>query len=185
MNQIKQVLFVLLAAVLGGFILAFSLIWHYGPTGKYKASQSIIAPEIIQGINFKDLHPKTGKLTLFQFDTTEFVYFDFITGKWIQMPIPLETYASFYSFIQQDESLDNPSPDIVNLFQHSTPTALVTTVRTEVLPTAKAFQVIQFTKEGYYRVKLHGQDEEGKWAYFYHEGIFAEIMKRFLQKSVP
>lgn len=184
-SQVKQILTVLSAAVFAGFLLAFFMIWIYGPTGQYKAGQSILSPEIIEKISFKDSHPKTGKSVNFVFDHTEFVYFDYIRGQWQQKEIPLPAYQEFYHYISLDESLLDVKEEVLRLFQRPSPTALVTTVRTDVLPTAKVFQIIQFTKEEYYRVKLHGQQDDGKWAYFYHPGSYRKIMTLFATHPSP
>lgn len=178
-SQVKQIVTVLFSAVLGGFLLAFFLIWYYGPTGQYKADQTILSPEILQHINFKDAHPNTGQNVKFIYDKTDFVYFDNIRGRWVQKEIPLNIYDEFYLTISADKSLVDPKDDVLKLFQQPSPTALVTTVRTDVSPAAKAFQVIQFTREDYYRVKLHGHGEEGQWANFYHQGIYQKIMTLF------
>lgn len=184
-NQVKQIIGVLSTAVFGGFLLAFFLIWYYGPTGQYKANQTVLAPEIIEGISFKDIHPQIGQNVKFVFDQTEFVYFDFVRGAWNQKPITSLSYSDFYHYIQGDASLLDLDQNVLQLFQKPTPTALVTTVRSEVSPVAKAFQVIQFTKEDYYRVKLHGHLEEGEWAYFRHQGIYQKIMKLFIREEKP
>lgn len=182
-KQIKQLLFVLSTAVLGGFLLAFVMIMFYGPSGNYIAGQTILSPDIIEKIHFKDAHPKTGQSVQFTFDHNEFVHFDYLRGTWQQKPISLQSYAAFYQYIAQDSSLDKVKEEILALFQKPAPIALITTVRTDVSPIAKAFQVIQFTKEDYYRVKLHGQGDEGKWAYFYHSGLYQTMMTLFTAES--
>ncbi|MFI5344240.1 MAG: hypothetical protein ACHQUC_08475 [Chlamydiales bacterium] len=178
-KQIKQLLFVLSAAVFGGFLLAFIMIMFYGPSGNYIAGQTILSPDIIEKIYFKDTHPKTGQNVPFTFDHNEFVYFDYLRGIWQQKQISLQSYAAFYQYISNDSSLEGVKEEILALFQQSSPTALITTVRTDVSPIAKAFQVIQLTKEDYYRVKLQGQGDEGKWAYFYHSGLYQTTMTLF------
>lgn len=178
-KQIKQLLTVLSAAVFGGFLLAFIMIMYYGPSGLYVAGQTILSPDIIEKINFKDTHPKTHQNVRFIFDHTEFVFFDYLRGTWQQKQVPSEAYSKFYQIVALDNSIDDITKDLLELFQKLSPTALVTSVRTDVSPTAKIFQVIQFTKEGYYRVKLHGQEGEGEWAYFYHSDLFQLIMNIF------
>lgn len=178
-KQIKQLLFVLSTAVFAGFLLSFFMIMFYGPSGDYIAGQTILSPDIIDKIHFKDAHPKTGQNVPFTFDHNEFVYFDYLRGAWQQKQISLQSYAEFYQYISHDSSLEKVNEEILALFQKPSPIALITTVRTDVSPIAKAFQVIQLTKEDYYRVKLHGQGDEGKWAYFYHAGLYQTTMTLF------
>lgn len=178
-KQIKQLLVVLSSAVIGGFLLAWIMIMYYGPSGNYIAGQTILSPDIIERINFKDTHPKTGQNVQFMFDHTEFVFFDYLRGSWQQKQISHQSYVKFYGYIANDKSLGDLKEEILDLFQKPSPTALITSVRTDTTPIAKIFQVIQFTKEDYYRVKLHGQDDEGKWAYFYHSGLYQTILSLF------
>lgn len=181
-KSIKQLITVISAAVLGGFLLAFFLISYYNPSGQYVAGQTILAPDIIEKINFKDKHPQTNQNVSFVFDHTEFVFFDFLRGNWQQKQISPASYNTFYQTIHSDSSLSEIKSDVLELFQKTTPMALVTSVRTDVSPTAKIFQVVQFSKEGYYRVKLHADRSEGEWAYFYHSDLHQIIMNIFVNE---
>ncbi len=178
-KQVKQLVTLLSAAVFGGFILAFIMLMYYGPTGQYVAGQTMLSPDIIEKISFKDAHPTTHKSVQFVFDHTEFVFFDYLRGSWQQRRVPSEAYLKFYRTISSDRSLDDLKNDVMDLFQKPSPMALVTSVRTDISPAVKIFQIIQFTKEGYYRVKLHGQDDKSEWAYFYHSGLYQAIMNIF------
>lgn len=178
-KQVKQLITVLSAAVFGGFLLAFLMLMFYGPSGEYVAGQTILSPVVIEKISFKDIHPKTQKHVEFVFDHTEFVYFDYLRGSWTQKEISSEAYSKFYNLVSSDKSFNETNQEVQEFFLKTSPLALVTSVRTEVSPTVKIFQVIQFTKEGYYRVKLHEQEEKNEWAYFYHSGLYPKIMNLF------
>lgn len=180
MNKpVKQLITVLSAAVFGGFLLAFLMLMFYGPSGRYIAGQTILSPDVIEKISFKDIHPQTYKNVQFVFDHTEFVFFDYLRGNWNQKNISSKDYLHFYNIIASDNSLDEVKKEVLDLFQKPSPIALVTSVRTDVSPTVKIFQVIQFTKEGYYRIKLHEQNDKNEWAYFYHSGLYHQIMNIF------
>jgi len=178
-KQIKQLIVVLAAAVSGGFLLTVLMIMFYGPSGNYIAGQTILSPQVIERISFNDTHPVTGKTVNFVFDHNEFVYFDYLRGDWRQQEVSLKEYDQFYRFISADKSLEKVSEEVFQLFQKPSPIALITSIRTDNSPAAKIFQVIQLTKENYFRVKLHGQEDEGKWAYFYHPDLFKTTMTLF------
>jgi len=177
-KQVKQLILVLSAAVIGGFLLTALMIMYYGPAGNYIAGQTILSPDVIERISFNDTHPTTGKTVNFVFDHNEFVYFDYLRGDWRQKELSSKEYEQFYQLIFSDKSLDSVSEEVLQFFQKPSPLALITSIRTDNVPQAKIFQVIQFTKEDYFRVKLHGQ-EEGKWVYFFRAHLYKNIMALF------
>ncbi len=180
-KHVKQLVLILCAAVIGSFFLTLLIFAYKGSSEQEKAYQLLISPDVIEKISFNDTHPTTAKVVNFVFNRTEFVYFDYLKGEWLQEEISIEKYAKFYQLIALDEQIENDQQQIkkiLPLFQNSSPLALITSMRTDEIPQAKIYQVVQLTKENYFRIKLHGH-EEGKWAYFYHPFIYKNIMTLF------
>lgn len=182
-REIRNILAVLGTAIVCAGFLTFLFIYYYGPSGRYLAGQTLLDPTIIEQINYQDKHPRTGKKVNFIFDRIEFSYFDSKKGGMRQEAVSLESYQKFYRLISSEKSLDKVTDQIRELFFRSHPSTLTTSMRTVDgvdTSTTKIFQVVQFVQEDYFRVQLHGNQEQ-EWAYFYRPHLYQEVMQLFIQ----
>ena len=170
-KEVKQFILLLSIAAVGGFLFTAWLIAYSKPLSLYQARQIVLAPEVVEKMNFEDLHPEKAEIVNYRFDHHEFVYFDYLKGKWQQKKVSLDKYAQFYRLIEKNQSIDQVAQTTVQLFNQLLPVALITGVRTEGFIHAKIFQVIQFVKEDYFRVKLQ-ENEEESWVYFYQPNLY-------------
>lgn len=181
-KRIKKIYLIIAASVLCGFLIAFLLPLFKESSTSYVASQAILSPDIIENISLKDIHPKTNQIVTFSFNQNEFVYFDYLRGSWIQKEVSLKNYAKFYQLIALDANLSHIKDKTLELFQKISPTALITSIRTNQEPAAKILQIIQFIPQNYFRIKVSENSGE-EWAYFYHADIYKEVMTIFTGES--
>lgn len=122
---------------------------------------------------------------LFVLDDIEFSYYDSQIKEWKHYPIDVEKYAKFYWMVASDKSLEMPD-EIKNEFTPANLATLNLNIHDELkisLQTRKVFSRIEFIKEGnYYRINLREQNSIDAWAYFYHPGIYREVIELFLSK---
>jgi hypothetical protein len=181
-RDIRNILSVLVAAVICAGLLATLFLYYYGPSGRYLAGHALLDPMILEKINYQEQHPSTGKKVHLAFDHIEFSYFDPLKGQTRIHSLPIEAYQNFYNLVASEKSLEEVTKETLDLFLRSHPSVLSIRMRTvegsENL-SATVFQVVQFVQEDYFRVQLH-EKEEGEWAYFYHEGLYRDIMHLFL-----
>lgn len=178
--DIRNILVVLVAAVIGAGLLSSIFLYYYGPFGRYLAGNTLLDPSIIEQINYQDQHPRTGKKVRFAFDRIEFSYFDTQMKQMHTFPISLEIYHHFYKKITSVKSLLEINQKTQNLFLQSYPALLTISMQSKESAengAAKVFQIVQFIPEDYFRVQLHEKNEE--WAYFYQAGIYQDIIYLF------
>lgn len=185
-RQIIQVVALLSSAVFCAALLAGHMIYHYSPSGRYKAGSTLLDPQVIDRVDYQDRHPSTGQKERFIFDHIDLSYQDAHTGQMRRQPISLEAYQAFYNEITRDESLEETEA-LETLFRGPyTPTlALYIQVKgqkgKEEAP--RVFQILQIApQQDYYRIQLIGQ-QNGEWAYFRHPHISQEGLERLTKST--
>jgi hypothetical protein len=187
-KQIRNLLVVIGSGVMTGFAIVLILLYNYNPSGSYLAKNVLLSPELAQTLSFKDSNPKTGGTSLFVFDVIEFSYYDNIKKQWKNVHVDGNQYMRFYQVINNEKSLLEVTDDVRNLFNKGNMATLLLKVRTEShaawQATSKVFTEVNFVGEGdYYRVGLHEQNPSNPWAYFYHPGIYRQVLEIFVPKS--
>jgi len=182
-RQIRNLLTVIGSSIVAAFLITGFFIWNYGPSGRYEIATTLLAPHLLNELNYNDSNPKTGGFDRFVFDRIVFSYLS--PGKsWVKTTISEQEYAQFYEIVKNTKSVANPPSDIAADFMRDPVGFLSFIVRTES-PAAwqaveKTFQEVQFAKnDNYFRIELHEQNPGEHWAYFYHPGIVTEAFKLF------
>lgn len=170
------------------FIIATYMVYNYGPTGRYLAQNVLLSPLYTEKLSYNDVNPKTGGTTRFVFDRIEFAFYDAVQKQWRKIAIDSDHYQKFYDLVAGEQSLQELSSEIEALFSRSNGSTLTLTVKTEsnakLDGTTKVFQQVQFVNAGnYYRVQLHETNPSGRWAYFYHKGIYDAVQAMFFPKD--
>lgn len=180
-RQIRNVIAIFLSAFLTAGALAAYMLYHYNPSGRYVAGNTILSPSVINQLNYNDLNPQTGTSSKFVFNGIEFSYFDKINEKPMTLTVTPENYKTFYQWIQTEKSVENANDDLIRKFRPQNPT-LTLTVRAEsgALPVTKMFQIVQFTEDDYFRIQLlHAETGADTWAYFYRPQIYQDSVQLF------
>lgn len=183
-REIFRIVSVLGLAVVCAALLAAYMIFHYGPSGRYAAGNTVLAPSVMEKINYKDKSIKGNNQVRFIFNRIEFAYFDKIKGQLLQFPVDQAVYEKFYQLVQSDQSLDPVPTDVQNEFVQGMPATLSIIVQADINTAPKmtqVLQVIQLTENDHYRVRLSTTTTNGaqEWAYFYHPHLYEEIMRLF------
>lgn len=184
-QQIKQVLLLLVAAMTSAVLLAGYMIGYYGPSGRYLAGNTMLAPAVMQRINEQSTHSKKRGEAKLIFDQIEFSYFDKGSGQRYQIPLSLEQYEQFYNQVAAEKSIVELTPEISQAFANSLSTNLTVSMHNDLHTTQQAaiFQMIQFVESDYFRVQLLGEKNTEEWAYFYHPSILQDVMSLFTKRE--
>lgn len=180
-NQLLHLALVICSAICIGLLLTVSLVYFHGPSGKYVLGNVVLAPEVLDKLNYNDKNPKTGQSDRFVFDHIEFTWYEDEVKEWKKLQVDKEKYATFYNAYRDQSSLLDPSEDILALFKGPFNASIALKVKTESSSSwqadSKDFQEIQFVFQGnYFRVKLHEQNPGDHWVYFYHPHIYHDVL---------
>lgn len=182
-SQITMLLAVLGAGILAAFLMAVGLLYNYNPEGSYLANNVLLSPEQASVMRFSEGNAKTDTLLRFSFDKIEFAFYDLTKRQWRQVTLDLEKYAAFYNMVQGEQSLVNVNDEIKALFNRGYPSNLQIKMQMDRGAAAKTgsstFLQADFVQD-YYRVQLREQAVGQAWAYFYHPGIHAQVLKLFV-----
>lgn len=189
-KEIRNLLMVMVIAVLAAVGVTGWFVLHYGPSGSYRVPNVLLEPETLSELNFNDVNPKTGQMDRYVFDKIVYIYWNPEKRDWITQEVDVPHYAKLYQMIKGDQSLLEPSDEIRNLFIHSHPARLAIRVRTESealwQKNAKDFLQIEFAEESdYYGIELHQEmlkkvKKQEPWIFFYHPKISSEAKRLFL-----
>lgn len=169
-SQVWSLLLVVGSGVIFAFILAFTMLYIYNPSGGYFAENLLLAPEnlTLKLLSRRGLGAESAPNTL------QFSWFDAKNGKWEHRPADPDKYREFYAMIKGDKSLSSVSEDIKDLFNMQNPLTLSVMLNITNKTTndsSMSFSVAQFAQNtNYYRIELRVQGESGQWVYFYHQG---------------
>lgn len=181
-KEIRNLLGVLIGSVLCALVFGGMLLHYYGPGGRYLAKNVLLSPHIAPGLSYTDRDLKTGVKGRFSFDSIDFSYYDNSTKKWLHIPVTPSNYDAFYALVSDEKSLSEVGENIKELFEKTPSSTLSLKVHSdsETHAPAKSFQDIHFVSEGdYYRVELREEGAQDTWAYFYHPGIYQEVLQLF------
>lgn len=176
--QIRNLLIVIASGVFFAFAIAILMLGVYGPTGRYTLQNVLLSPETATKLNYEG----------FVFDHVEYSMWNPESKRWNRQNISLPLYQKFYAAIEADQSLQEVSAAVDELFSKN-PTALTIFLRRQDKsshPQLKSFQTVQFGIDGnYYRVELRtdNSNKDSPWAYFYHADLASHFLQFFAQDS--
>lgn len=181
-RDLRNIILVLSGSVLSAVALCAYMIHSYGPSGRYMVSNALLNPEVAQKLDYVDSFSAKGRPIRFILDGFVFSYYDQTTRKQEKKALDPAKYAKFYELVSGDRSVEEVTNEIMTEFEGQLVATLSINVRPEgsqaVENTAKVFQTVQFSSKGdHFRVQLHQQGGVGDWVYFYHPGIYADMMK--------
>ena len=185
-KQIRNLLLVVFSGIAAAAVLTVSMVYYYGPSGRYIAKNVLLSPAMMEKLSFNDNNPSTGGVSRFVFNNIEFIYYDANARKYRHLPVSIEKYRQFYDAVSGQSSVVDVTDDIMKQFYIGYPSKLTLTLRTSANgktdSVTKKFQEVYFAQDGdYYRVELLDQNEFGNWAYFHHPKIGQEAQKLFMQ----
>lgn len=172
-SEIKQLLLLLGSAIGVALVVSAFLILHYGPSGEYYVKNILLAPEIMEQVNYRD--GTKGESQRFIFDRVEFRYFDDQTRSWKTRVLNREVYRDVYKILENQSSLSTVSEEILNQFNLPNPATLTLYVKNE--NTTIRFQEVIFVNNGeVYRVMLRNDAATPSWAYFSQRNIYDHVL---------
>lgn len=181
-RHLRSLLLVLTAAVCFGFAVVAGLVYYYGPDGSYRVRQVLLEPQVLEGLNYADRHPMTGRRARLLFDSVEYTYTDQGSGKRRARPVDLSVYGRFYQTISGERSVLKNLQGVEDLFHKGNVTTLSLRVRVSGESGSYPFQEVDFLEGGdYYRVQLREDSPHTTWAYFHHPKIFYAATKLFVK----
>lgn len=170
----------LFGSIAAAIIVAIGLVYYYGPSGYYEAKYALLAPDMLHDLRYQDVNPETGSRHFFVYEAMEFTYYDSNENRWKKSRVTEEGYRNFFQQIAGDVSVEQESSPVTDPFRSGYPASLKLLVKSEgsrsnsVIP----FQEVTFAYEGdFYRMELHEESSEKKWAYFNHPGIYQKALQ--------
>lgn len=181
-RDVQRIAILLTCAVASAGLVAGLMLYHYSPTGRYIAGQTVLDPQVMNQINIQD-SPKKGRGSRLVFEKTDFTYYNAHSKTMEHTPVSFEAYQQFYTLITGEKSLENVTDEIAQLFSQPHLNRLVTTMREGENTAAKEFQVVEFSPQDYLRVQLHGDQDPDQWAYFYQPGMNEQVIRLFTESA--
>jgi len=165
LESLKLIL-VLCCAVISGIFLSAYFVHYYGTQEQYLSSDLILSPEsmreLSEDIAQKELL-KPPKIFVLE-DNSD------------KIELSFSKYQRFYRLIQEDQSLGDMQPALIDLFEH---TPLIT-LQINFFPEKGdrgSLQTIQILKSGdYYRIHSLSKAKD-QWVYYSHLGIGNQIVE--------
>jgi len=183
-KQIQALVFVVGSGVAAALLLALFMLYYYNPSGMYQAGNVLLAPDSASTLRYIESNHGTRDAKRFVFGGIEFSYYDTIQKKWQRKDVDMNKYNEFYALVEGDKSLTDVDENVRRAFTSRYPATLSLTIHPENDTTAannKVFSQAVFSEgSDYYRVQLRDQGSSEGWAYFYHPGIFNNIIKTFV-----
>lgn len=179
-SQIISLLSVLFSGFLAALAIVGALLYVYGPTGQYKATNILIGPQMVQNLSFTDTDYGRGKEGKFVFDAISFRFFDERSDQWTTARLSQEEYAAIYALLADDISVDANNAD-VSSFTRGTPSSLQINVK-QLLGAngggvVKSIQTLTLVPHrDYYRISLRSTGAGEDYAYFYHPGVYDSVI---------
>lgn len=187
-KEIRNLVFVLSASVIAGFLFFLGLLYFYGPSGQYLINNVVLSPESLHQLSYTEGVKKSTKQQLrFAFDRIELMRWDLSSKTWKQEKISKELYQELYAILLSGSKNVEASPQINDLFYKKLPLSISIYVKPESFSDvmeSKIFQTMQFAEIGdYFRVELIGANAGQEWAYFYRSGIYKEVSELLLRST--
>lgn len=179
-QQVRTLLKVILSAVVAALVLVGSLLYYFGPSGRYVVKNALINPSLTPVLSYNDVNHKTGGTSRFVYDGIEFIYYDQRTQQQHTLSILPETYQTLYDKIANEKSLLEVPSEILNAFV--LPSTLSIMVRTDShapwQDETRVFQKVDFAPQGdYFRIELHEEPTTHNLIYFSYPGIYGEALR--------
>jgi hypothetical protein len=178
-SQIQQLIILLLSGILFAGLVATFFVYNYGSSGRYIAKNILLAPNVIETLDYNDINPKTNARDRYVFQKIEFEYFLPADRQWHKNQIDISTYTKIYDLLSSDKSVEEVTPNLENLFIPK-PARFILSVKTNSNAAwqedSKVFQEIQF-EGSEYRVQLHENNPGTHWVYFLHHNIYSKILE--------
>lgn len=171
-QQVRNLLLVLVSAVLSGCLIVGAMIYHWGPAGDYALHDVLLAPDVLPQLSYNEAGSNTKGSSRLVFDHIEFRYFHDAQGQWRVVDVPLHAYQSFYDQIRSDRSILHPPDDLPTHFDSTRNPRLSIWVKStgDAPMERRVIQELAFAKERLYRVAMIGQPG-GRWIYFEHPSL--------------
>jgi hypothetical protein len=183
-RDVQRIAVLLTCAVATAGLIAGVMLYGYSPSGRYIAGQTILDPQVMNQINIQDKKSKKEQNGRFVFEKIDFTYYDSASKKMEHIPVSMESYKKFYSLINQEKSIEKVTDELKNLFNHPHINRVVTTMHEGENTASKVFQMIEITPDDFFRVQLHGdQQNPDQWAYFYRNHINEEVLRIFTKSE--
>lgn len=179
-SEARGLIILLALSFLTAMGIALFLIMNFGPTGSYVGKNTILSPEALESLNFKDTRLETP--FKYVFDRIEYTFRQEGKTKPAVKKIGLDEYESFYLLTSSDESVDAERVDSSLFDELAASIAIYVRQEKEIKgePSARLLQRIEVGKDGdTYRVELIGSGDN-PWAYFVHKGISGKIHSLFI-----
>lgn len=138
------------SAVVVAALVVVGLIFYFGASGTFKASELLISPDKLADLKYK----------------IEFVQVDANGKGWGRHAVSLESYKMFYDEIASLRSIPELNDEVVNQFRLITPSTLTITA-----PQDSLFLQVQF-QGSLFRIS-HGEEQ---WVYFEKNGIYQQLV---------
>ena len=186
-QQIRSLLTLLFLGIASACLVATYFVYFYGSSGRYSTQSTLLAPNVIEQLNYNDFNPKTSSADRYIFKKIEFEYYLPEDGKWYTKQIDIPTYNKLYQLIGGDQSIADTGAEIESLFNQKS-ARFILTVTTESNAQwqndTKVFQEVQFPLVGdLYRVQLHENNSGTQWAYFSHPKIYNKMLEILTSKN--
>lgn len=168
---------VLASGVLAAVLVTLFFIGFFGPSGRYVLTSVLLAPDVLQQLNYNDLNPKTGAMDRFVFDEIQVEWYAPMHEK---TTLSIPQFKQLYLSINRDKNLASINPSIERAFLPASAATISIMVRTESnaewQKATKDFQQIQVAAVGgYYRVLLHEESSSPQWVYFHNDDLLREL----------
>lgn len=184
-SEAKGLIVLLALSFLTALAIALFLIMNFGPTGSYVGKNTVLSPEALENLSFRDVRLDTP--FKYVFDRIEYTFRQKGKSKPVMKRISLEEFESFYLLTSADESVDAERVDNSLFDDLAASIAIYIRQEKEIKgePSARSLQKIEVGKDGNsYRVELIGS-AENPWAYFVHEGVSGKIHSLFIPEEMP
>ncbi len=183
-KKIGGLLSLLSSSVLTAVAICAYLIYYHGPSGTHKMTNVLLAPEMLNQMNYQEINPQTGNGPRMVFDHFEYIHTGSDGRKWRSELVSKTAYMTFYDVVRDERSFLEVSPAIHEAFQRGGLSTLALMVRPEGggAGETRTFQQIHFSPEGdYLRVELRLDTKGKSFAYFHKEGITQKVNEIFLR----
>lgn len=181
-KEIRTLLIVLTSGIAAALLMTFGMLKIYNPEGVYSAGNLLLTPANAYSLEFTEPGSKAKTDVKYKFKGITYTFYDQSKREWVKKTLTQAQYEAIYALMKNDVSLVNPSFDVINYFsQHRLANIeikvnrLGTDAQTQ---TELNFSEIAITEQGdHYRITLRQSGGDFNWAYFYHRGIFSDLLK--------
>ena len=180
-KEIRTLLIVLTSGVLTALLIMLAMLKLYNPEGTYSAGNLLLTPSNAYSLAFTEPGAKGKNDLNYKFKGISFTYYDVEKKEWSTKTLTKEQYDTIYSLVKGDVSLPPPTDAVERLFSQNRPATLeikVTRMTNESSsPAEMNFTELSFSDQGdYYKISLRQNGGNFNWVYFYHPGIYKDVI---------